>query len=61
MPCFSAELYIRVDINIRTVAAAAAVVCALRSLQDSKIPVFWKMPLTTSTFGTVLDEMGPIA
>jgi len=60
MPGFSAELYIRVDITIRTVATAA-VVCALRSLQDSKIPVFWKMPLTTSTFGTVLDEMGPIA
>jgi hypothetical protein len=60
MPGFSAELYIRVDINIRTVAAAA-VACALRSLQDSKIPVIWKMPLATSTFGTVLDEMGPIA
>jgi len=60
MPGFSAELYIRVDINIRTVAAGT-VACALRSLQDSKTPVFWEIQLTTSIFGTVLDEMGSIA
>jgi hypothetical protein len=60
MPGFSAEIYIRVDINIRAFAVAA-VACALRNIQDSKIQVFWKIQLTTSTFGTVLDEMQPIA
>jgi hypothetical protein len=60
MPGFSAEIYIRVDINNRTVAVAA-VACALRTLQDSKIQVFWKIQLITSTFGTVLDEMEPIS